>query len=324
MLTVILCTYNRLKDLKKTLPTFIKNKNKSIKFLILDNNSSDGTRQYIDQMSKIDIRIKVIKNKKNIGAAKNFYKGIKLAKTKFICFLSDDDIMIGKYLDNTLRFLNKNPSVGLICNAYDPKANRNFKIYKTKNDILLNTFNSCTAQAGIIFNRSLMNLKYYHLKKNYIYPHVNLILNLSVKTNLALSFKNGLRGLKFMSVEDGMIIQKRPISFGLSELSQYARNISGNTFLFHMMLLKKISFFYNIAKNIPSDNYEKFLKINKNNVFLNLPILIFLLLFVRFNFLLPIYFFQSIKKKKNLFLFFFDIFYLTKKIIFNKLKFLFN
>lgn len=324
MLTVILCTYNRLKDLKKTLPTFIKNKNKSIKFLILDNNSSDGTRQYIDQMSKIDIRIKVIKNKKNIGAAKNFYKGIKLAKSKFICFLSDDDIMIGKYLDNSLRFLNRNPSVGLICNAYDPKSHRNFKVYKDKSEILLNTFNFCTSQPGIIFNRSLMNLKYYHLKKNYIYPHVNLILNLSIKTRLALSFKNGLRNLRFMSAQDGMIIQKRPISFGCSELSTYAQNISGNSFLFHMMLLKKISFFYNIAKNIPRANYEKFLKSNKNNVFLNLPILIFVLLIVRFNSLLPIYFFQSIKKKKNLFLFFFDIFYLTKKIIFSKLKFLFN
>ena len=44
MLTIILCTYNRVQILKKTLPIYLKNKNKEIKFLILNNNSSDGTK----------------------------------------------------------------------------------------------------------------------------------------------------------------------------------------------------------------------------------------------------------------------------------------
>ena len=107
MLTIILCTYNRVQILKKTLPIYLKNKNKEIKFLILNNNSSDGTKNYVTKISKTDRRISLINNKKNIGPVRNYYKGLKLSKSRYTGFLADDDIMHGKYLDNCIDLIKK-------------------------------------------------------------------------------------------------------------------------------------------------------------------------------------------------------------------------
>ena len=47
LLTVIIPTYNRVKELKISIPTFIKNKRSDLKFLILDDHSTDGTAEFI-------------------------------------------------------------------------------------------------------------------------------------------------------------------------------------------------------------------------------------------------------------------------------------
>ena len=61
-LTVIICTFNRLKFLKKTLPIYLKNKSKEINFLILNNKSSDNTHKYLKKKIKRNKRIKYIKS----------------------------------------------------------------------------------------------------------------------------------------------------------------------------------------------------------------------------------------------------------------------
>ena len=137
MLTIILCTYNRVQILKKTLPIYLKNKNKEIKFLILNNNSSDGTKNYVTKISKTDRRISLINNKKNIGPVRNYYKGLKLSKSRYTGFLADDDIMHGKYLDNCIDLIKKNKNIGLICNGYNNSGKKNLVFIKKVSKVKL-------------------------------------------------------------------------------------------------------------------------------------------------------------------------------------------
>lgn len=93
--TVVLVTFNRLDCLKKTLMCYEKQSLMPKNIVIIDNASTDGTKDYLQQWkdnSKIE-NIFIIECETNTGGAGGFSRGVKEAlKTEcdFI-FLADDD-----------------------------------------------------------------------------------------------------------------------------------------------------------------------------------------------------------------------------------------
>ena len=64
-MTFLLCTYNRLIYLKKTLPKIIKAaKINNCQMLIINNGSTDGTSQYLNKLKKKYNFITCFKKKK--------------------------------------------------------------------------------------------------------------------------------------------------------------------------------------------------------------------------------------------------------------------
>ena len=124
--TVIIPTFNRVNKLKKTLPRLLKNKNKNICFLILNNNSTDNTINLVNKFKKKDKRITLYSHKNNIGAANNFRFGMKYAKTPYVTLVSDDDYLLGDHFETCLNIFEKNPQVGFI--------NQEFGSIKLKKD----------------------------------------------------------------------------------------------------------------------------------------------------------------------------------------------
>ena len=59
LLTVLIPTYNRANELSKTLKSFIKNKDRKICFLIINNNSTDNTIKIVNYYRKIPIRLRL-------------------------------------------------------------------------------------------------------------------------------------------------------------------------------------------------------------------------------------------------------------------------
>tara|TARA_Y200000002_G_scaffold382741_1_gene401061 strand:+ start:1026 stop:2000 length:975 start_codon:yes stop_codon:yes gene_type:complete len=318
MLTIVLCTYNRVEILKKTLPIYLNNKNKKLKFLILNNNSSDKTKHYINKISKLDKRITIINNKKNIGPVKNYLKGLKLSKSKYTGFLADDDIMHGTYLDSCIDLLKKHKNVGLICNGCNKFEKKKFDIYKKSFSSKTETFRYATAQPGIIFQTSLANKKKFIINNKSIYSHVNMILDISNKTDLAVSRNIGLIPKK---KKNGIVYnlknQNRPNDYGFNEINFYAKTNSKNFIQHHLMLFKKIGWFLNIANNFPEKNYKSFVSANLNGIFSELPVLTFLLLCKRFDKKLLNIFLKSFLSLKSYVFLIIDLILMLDKLIKN-------
>lgn len=86
--------------------------------LIVDNCSSDNTKELVNGMAESDSRIKLLScSDKGAFQARNY--GIKLAKGKYIAFLDSDDLWLSDKLKKQLHFMSQN-NAHISCTAYQP------------------------------------------------------------------------------------------------------------------------------------------------------------------------------------------------------------
>ena len=100
MVSVILPTYNRISSLKKSLKCLLNQSINIYEIIVCDDNSTDGTKEYIKLLSENHSNLIYLKNsKKNRGLAGNFDIGYKHAKYDLIFIAHDDNY----YSDSLLK-----------------------------------------------------------------------------------------------------------------------------------------------------------------------------------------------------------------------------
>ncbi len=104
--TYILVTYNRLDLLKQTLSSALNMDEKFDKIIVVNNNSSDGTYEYLQEIEKNYSEIDVINCERNMGGSGGFSLGVKHAMEKTPdnwLFLADDDAIPQKDMLKNLK-----------------------------------------------------------------------------------------------------------------------------------------------------------------------------------------------------------------------------
>lgn len=106
-LSIILPCYNHEDYISNCLTCIIEQKFNDYEVLILDDASSDSTELTISKWLQIqrDERFNYIRNQVNIGATKNFNKGLSIAKGNYIVFLSGDDYWSSEFLKTLMDVL---------------------------------------------------------------------------------------------------------------------------------------------------------------------------------------------------------------------------
>jgi glycosyltransferase involved in cell wall biosynthesis len=92
LVSVVLCTYNGEKYIVEQLLSIVKQTYNNIELIILDDASTDQTREIVTNFQQTDSRIKLFINDTNIGYNKNFEKAIGLASADYIAISDQDDI----------------------------------------------------------------------------------------------------------------------------------------------------------------------------------------------------------------------------------------
>jgi len=91
-ISVIMPVYNRENYLDDSIQSILKQSYSNFEFIIIDDCSTDNSKNKINSYVKKDKRIIFLENKKNICAAKSFKKGFNIAKGAFIARMDSDDI----------------------------------------------------------------------------------------------------------------------------------------------------------------------------------------------------------------------------------------
>lgn len=96
LISVIIPTYNRKDMLLRAVESVLMQKYSNIEIIIINDCSTDETKNYLDELSTNIQIVRVINNSINMNAGYNRNLGFREAKGDYVVFLDDDDY----YIDN--------------------------------------------------------------------------------------------------------------------------------------------------------------------------------------------------------------------------------
>lgn len=111
-ISIVIGTYNRIEQLKNCIESIFRETANEVKIYVTDAGSTDGTIEYLKSTTS-DRLIPVFVGGK-IGQASAYNDVFKLVDTPYVCWLSDDNVIVNKGLDTALKILEKNPSIGMV------------------------------------------------------------------------------------------------------------------------------------------------------------------------------------------------------------------
>ena len=115
--SIIITTFNSKKNLIKSLKSVLNQSHQLFEVIIIDDNSTDGTKKSLDVFISNNKNIKYFYLKKNEGVAFARNYGIKKSKYRYICFLDAGDIWFKNKIYLQLDIMLKlKPAV--LCSAY--------------------------------------------------------------------------------------------------------------------------------------------------------------------------------------------------------------
>lgn len=113
MITVLIPTYNRPKQLERALESLNNQSYKNLKIIISDNSSNNESSQIVEKFS--DLNIYYIKNKENIGSKQNFLNCLSHVQTNYFVWLMDDDYFVDNdFFLKAVNVIKEKPNIGLI------------------------------------------------------------------------------------------------------------------------------------------------------------------------------------------------------------------
>jgi glycosyltransferase involved in cell wall biosynthesis len=112
VVTVLMSVHNGLPYLAEAVDSILAQSFREFEFLILDDASTDGTREFLRQQT--DPRIRVVELDKNIGLTAALNRGVAEARGEFIARQDADDISDPRRLELQLGFLSGHPSCAVL------------------------------------------------------------------------------------------------------------------------------------------------------------------------------------------------------------------
>ena len=113
-ITVLMSVYNGLPYLSEAIESILAQTYQDFEFLIIDDQSTDGSAEILDDYAKRDQRIRIIKNQQNRGLGYCLALGVERATTPWIARMDADDIAIADRLARQMAYLEQHPEVDIL------------------------------------------------------------------------------------------------------------------------------------------------------------------------------------------------------------------
>ena len=106
-ISVVMSVYNDSGNLESSISSVLNQDFQDFEFLIMNDGSSDDTQNILNKFSK-DKRIKIFKNKKNLGLTKSLNLLLAESKGEYVARQDSDDLSISERFTKQLNYIENN------------------------------------------------------------------------------------------------------------------------------------------------------------------------------------------------------------------------
>lgn len=118
-LSVLLSVRNGLPFLRQTVASVLAQTFSEFEFVIVDNCSTDGSREFLQEIAPTDPRIRLLLNERDLGHSGGLNRGLGGCVGEWIARIDADDVALPNRLERQLAFIAEHPRVKLTsCLAY--------------------------------------------------------------------------------------------------------------------------------------------------------------------------------------------------------------
>jgi glycosyltransferase involved in cell wall biosynthesis len=115
--SVIISSFNSVRFLEPAIDSILQQSYSDFELIIIDDASTDGSKEILASFAAADSRIIPIYNRENIGLTKNLNIAISLSKGEYIARMDADDIALPERLEKQVIFLDTHKEIDVIGSA---------------------------------------------------------------------------------------------------------------------------------------------------------------------------------------------------------------
>ena len=113
-ISILMPTYNVALYVVEAVNSILQQSYDNFELIIVDDCSTDGTFELLQDLAKKDSRIVLLRNDKNSKICFTLNKAFKIAKGRYICRMDGDDISNPDRLKVLVEYLRNNPNIDLV------------------------------------------------------------------------------------------------------------------------------------------------------------------------------------------------------------------
>jgi glycosyltransferase involved in cell wall biosynthesis len=112
--TVLMAVYNDEEFLEESLDSILSQLSEDMELLVIDDGSSDRSRQILVDLARQTDRVRVMRNSKNEGLGYCLAFGTEQARGKYVIRMDSDDICLPGRFAKQVNFLDENPNIDIV------------------------------------------------------------------------------------------------------------------------------------------------------------------------------------------------------------------
>jgi|TARA_B110000027_G_scaffold127546_1_gene146991 glycosyltransferase involved in cell wall biosynthesis len=210
-ISIVIPTFNGERNIKKQIATLINDCKKGgifnfYEIVICDNCSEDNTKKVVKECIKRNHKNKVVKikyysSKVNIGYPLNFIQSTKLAESRYILFLCDDNIPEKNFYIDTYSVF-KDRKFDELC-FFSTNNINNYKRNSSLNNSveLAYVMNRGSILSGVLVRKS--KIKYKYIIKDGLYPQNGVFIDYYLEHGLKIfNFKSKINCKTYEKISD--------------------------------------------------------------------------------------------------------------------------
>jgi len=127
MISVVMPYYKKSEFIFESINSILNQSFKRFEIIIIDDELSEDSLKVLTKIEKLDSRIKIFRNKKNLGAGQSRNNAINLCTGEYVAFCDCDDLWKPKKLERQMKFM-REFDLNFCFTSYEIINNQNLRV----------------------------------------------------------------------------------------------------------------------------------------------------------------------------------------------------